>query len=95
MGVDLRGGECISRGDVGEADESVHQRQLSGMIQFQTRNAFAVRQDGGLGQFAQLAAIEKGLKDVLLHVVIVVDHGRHLLANEGEGFPRLSYSRSR
>ena len=80
VGIDLRCREGVLRGDMAEADQGVHQRQLPGMIQFQAGDAFAVRQNRGLGQFAQLPPIDECLEDVLLDVVVVVDDRRHLLS---------------
>jgi hypothetical protein len=54
------------------------------MIELQTRDAFAVGQDGGLAEVPQLAAIEGGFQDVLLNIQIVVDNGRKLVAEFGE-----------
>ena len=45
------------------------------MIEFQTGDAFAVGQDGGLSELAQLAAVDKSLQDVLLDVEISVGDG--------------------
>ena len=58
------------------------------MIQFQAGDAFAVRQNRGLGQFAQLPAIDERLQYVLLDVVVVVDDRRHLLSQFREMFNR-------
>ena len=63
-----------------EADEGVHKRQLPGMVQFQAWDAFAIRQNRGFGQLAQLPAINESLQNVLLDVVIVVDDRRQILA---------------
>lgn len=45
-----------------EANQSVHQRQLPGMIQLQTGNAFAIRQNRGFSQLAHLPAIDERLR---------------------------------
>jgi hypothetical protein len=44
----------------------------------------SVGEDGWLGEFPQLAAIDKGLQDVLLDIVIVVDDSRHPLSKFGK-----------
>jgi hypothetical protein len=41
-------------------------------------------EDGGLGQFPQLAPVDEGLQDVLLHVVVAVDDLGHSLAEVGQ-----------
>ena len=46
------------------------------------------RGDCWFSKFSQLAAINKGLQDVLLHVEIVVVDGRHGLAEGGKVFHR-------
>jgi hypothetical protein len=40
----------VPRGDVREAHQGMHQVQLPRMIELQTRDAFAVREDGGLAE---------------------------------------------
>ena len=89
MGVELLGGESVGGRDVGEAHEGVHERQLSGMVEFEAGDASAVRQDGGLGELAELPAIHEGLQDVLLDVEVVVDDGGKLGAQCGEMFDGL------
>lgn len=43
------------------------------MIELQTGNPFAVGEDRGLAELAELAAIDKGFENVLLNVEVVVD----------------------
>jgi hypothetical protein len=50
------------------------------MIELESRDAFAVGQNCGLSQLSQLPAIDEGLQDVLLHVVITVDDGVQFLS---------------
>ena len=52
--IKIRGGKGSARDEVGEANEGVHDRQLAGMIQFQTGDALAAGKPGRLGQLAQL-----------------------------------------
>jgi len=59
-------------GDVGEAHEGVHQGELSGMVEFQTGNAPPGWTNGRLSELAELAAVDEGLQDVLLHVEVVI-----------------------
>src|SRR5262252_316280 len=70
--VDLGGGEGAAGGDVGEADEGVHQGELSGMVEFQARNASSGRGNGRLRQVAKLAAVDERFQDVLLNVEVVI-----------------------
>jgi hypothetical protein len=70
--VDLPSGKAIAGGDVREAHESVHQCELAGVIEPQSRNAFPCRSNGRFGEPSQLAAIDEGLEDVLLHIEIIV-----------------------
>ena len=52
IGMDFGGGERVTSGDMGEADEGMHQRQLPGMVQLQARNPLAIGQCGGLAELA-------------------------------------------
>lgn len=72
MRVDLRSGKAIAGGDVREAHEGVHQGELAGTIEPQSRNAFHCRSNGRFSEPLQLAAIEEGLAGVLLHIEIIV-----------------------
>jgi len=69
---------------IGETYQGVHHRELPGVIQFQSRDTSAIGQDRGFGQLPELTAIDEGLQDVLLRVVIVVDNPRHFLAQRGQ-----------
>jgi hypothetical protein len=51
----------------------MHDRQLSRVIELEAGYPLSVGQDGWLSQLPQLAAVDKGLQDVLLDVVVVVD----------------------
>ena len=62
----------------------MHQSQLARMIQLQTRNAFAVGQEGGLAEFPQLAAIDEGFQNVLLNLQVVVGDGGRFLSELGK-----------
>ena len=58
------------------------------LIELEARDALSGRGDCWFSKFSQLAAINKGLQDVLLHVEIVVVDGRHGLAEGGKVFQR-------
>ena len=60
-----------------ESDESVHQSELPGMIKPEPGDAFSGWSNSGLCELPQLAAIDEGLKDILLNVEIIVVDGRH------------------
>ncbi len=55
-----------------EAHQSVHERELPGIIELETGNAFSRGGDCRLRQLPQLPAVDEGFDDVLLHVEIVV-----------------------
>src|SRR5260370_29450312 len=84
--IKIRGGKGSARDEVGEANEGVHDRQLAGMIQFQTGDALAAGKPGRLGQLAQLPTVDKGFQDVLLDILIVVDDLGHALPASTELF---------
>ena len=67
-------------GDIGEAHQSVHQRQLPRVIELEARDALSVGQGGGRSQFLELAAIDESFQDVLLGIVVVVNDLGHALA---------------
>ena len=87
-GVEVGGGEPTTGGDVGEAHEGMHHRQLSRVIELEAWDPLSIGEDGRLGQFPQLAAVDKGLQDVLLDVVVVVDDLGHPVLGVGEGSRR-------
>ena len=78
-GCEFCGGKRVPRGDVREAHQGMHQGQLPRVIELQTRDALAVRQDGGLAEVPQLTAIDEGFQDVLLNIQIVVHNRGELL----------------
>ena len=77
--MDLSGSEDAAGGDVSEAHQGMHESQLPGIVQLQTRNPFAATKHGGLGELAQLTAVDKGLQDVLLYGEIIVADAHQLL----------------
>jgi len=82
--IDFGGAERVGGRDVGEADESVHQRLLSGVVKLETGNAFAGRRDSGRGEPLQLAAVNKRLENVLLDIQVAVVDRVELVAQCGE-----------
>ena len=58
----------------------MHHGELPGVVQLEAGNPPAVAKNRRLGELAQLTAVNECLQDVLLDVVVVVDHGRHSLA---------------
>src|SRR6266571_4978848 len=72
VGVDFGGGEAILCRNVRKADERLHECELSGVIELEPWNAFAVGQNRGLGELEQLSAVHERFQDVLLDVVIPV-----------------------
>ena len=79
MRMDLRSGEDAAGGDVSEAHQGMHESQLPGIVQFQSRNPFTATKHGGLRELAQLTAVDKGLQDVLLYGEIIVTDSHQLL----------------
>jgi hypothetical protein len=82
VGVDFARSEGVAGGDVREAHERVHEGKLPRVIELEARDDCRFR------NFSQLAAINKGLQDVLLHVEIVVVDGDWPCGGR-EGFPPL------
>ena len=71
-GVDFGSGEGIAGRNVCEADERMHEGELPRVIELEARNALSRRRDRRLRELSQLAAIDKGLQNILLHVEVVV-----------------------
>lgn len=80
IGVDLGRGEHATGGNVGKAEQCMHQCELAGMVEFEARDPFAVGEEGGLAEPAQLAAVDKGFQDVLLDVEIIIHDGGEFVA---------------
>ena len=73
----------VDFGNVCEAHERMHEGELPRVIELEARNAFACRGDRRFDKFSKLAAIDKGFKDILLHIEIVVVDRRHVFAELG------------
>jgi hypothetical protein len=54
------------------------------MIELQAGNAFAVGEESGLAELAQLATIDEGFQNVRLNVEVVVDDGGKFLSEFGK-----------
>ena len=63
--------------------QGMHQSQLPWMIKFQAGNPFTIGKNCGLGQFAQLASVDKGLQDVLLDSEVIVADASQLISQWG------------
>jgi hypothetical protein len=88
-GVQVLRRKRITGRDVGDADECVHQGQLSRVIELESGNASAAGEPSGFGQLAELAAVDEGFKDVLLDGEIAIDDSGHRgaqLRHRGDGF---------
>ena len=70
--VDLGGGEGTSGRYVGKAHEGVHEGELSGVVEFETRDAPSGGGNCRLRELAELTSVDEGLQDILLHVEIVI-----------------------
>ena len=75
IGIKFGGGEGVAGSDVSEAYQSVHEGQLSWVVEFEPRDAFTAGKHGGLGQVMELASVNKALQDILLNVKIIVADG--------------------
>jgi len=75
IGIKFGGGEGVASSDVSEANQGVHEGQLSWMVEFEPRDAFTTGKHGGLCQFVELASVNKALQDVLLNIKIVIANG--------------------
>jgi hypothetical protein len=73
---------------VREAHQRVHDGKLPRVIELEARDALSGRGDCWFRKLSELAAINKGLQDVLLRVEIIVIDGRHGLAEDGRVFHR-------
>jgi len=71
--VEIERGELAAGGDVGKSYPSVHDRQLSRVIELEARDPLSAGKDSGLGQFPHLPTVDKGLQNILLDIVVVVD----------------------
>ena len=72
-----------------EANQGVHQGQLSWVVEFKARDAFTAGKHRGLGQVVELASVDKAFQDVLLDVKIIVANGREPVSEFGEVFDGL------
>ena len=86
IGIKFGGGEGAAGSDVSEADQGVHQGQLSWVVEFESRDAFTAGKHRGLGQVMELPSIDEALQEILLNVKIVVADGRELVSELGEVF---------
>src|SRR5580693_9025760 len=59
MRIDFGGAEGPGRWDLCEADQSVHQGELSRIVELETGDAFASRGEGGFGELSELPAIDR------------------------------------
>lgn len=62
----------------------MHESQLSGLIELQTRDASAVGKERGLGKFAELLSVHKGFQNILLHIQIAVEDAVKPLSQLGK-----------
>ena len=72
VGIKLGSSEGVAGGDVSEANQGVHQSQLSWVIEFEPGDALTAGKHGGLGQVMELPSVNKAFQDVLLNIKIIV-----------------------
>src|SRR5262249_60910209 len=75
--VEVSRRKSIAGGNVRETDQRVHQRELTRVIEREPGEAFPSGQARGVGELAQLAAVDEGLQDVLLDGERAIDDGGH------------------
>lgn len=83
-------GERIAVRTMGEADEGVHQRELTRVIALEAGDAFPLGHACRFGQLPELTAIDERFEDVLRHGEVAVSDSRHGVAQprqRGDGFP--------
>lgn len=90
MGIEVGRLEGSARRDVRESDERVHERELPGVVELETWEALAGREHRGFRETPQLAAVHKGLEDVLLDVEIPIDDAGQLAVQGGQVFDRFA-----
>ena len=90
--MDFSGGEGIAGGDVCKPYESVHEGELSWMVELEARNALSRRGDGRLREFSELTTVDEGLQDVLLDIEVIVDDRRKLSAERRKIFDRFVHA---
>ena len=71
-GVHFGSGEGIAGRNVCEAHQRMHQGELPRVIEPEARNALSRRGESRFRELSQLAAIDKGFQDILLHVEVVI-----------------------
>jgi len=73
--VKIGRGEPSTGGDAGKADQGMHDRQLSRVVELETRDPPSTGENGRLRQLPQRSSVEEGFQDVLWNAVVVVnDH---------------------
>jgi hypothetical protein len=82
--MDLAGAEGAGGGDLGEADQGMHQGQLPGVVELEAGDAFAGCGESRFGELLKLPAIDKRLEDILLDVEVVVGDRGKLVAQHGQ-----------
>ena len=75
MRIDFRGAEGPGCRDLSKTDQGVHQGELSGIVELEAGDTLAGRGQGRLGEVSELPAIDKGFKDILLDIQVIVDDG--------------------
>ena len=92
--MEVARGEGSAGGDVGEADERVHQRELPRVIECAPGNAFAMGHPRRFGALAQLAAADERREDVLRDGEIRIGHGRYRVTELRQRLDRFRHAES-
>lgn len=72
--MEFRAGEGVPGSDMGEADQTLHESQLAGMVDFQAGNALAVGEDGCLTELVEKSAVHESFENILLDIEVTVDN---------------------
>ena len=73
---------------MGEPHEGMHQGELSRVVELEAGDALSRRRDGRFRELSELATIDEGLQNVLLHVQVIVIDRREGIAENREIFDR-------
>ena len=84
--------KVLAARDLCEADQSVHQGELSRIVELETGDAFAGRGEGGFGELSELPAIDKRFEDILLDIQVIVDDVGHLVTQRRKMLDSLVYT---
>jgi hypothetical protein len=77
---------------VADGSSRILSQELAWVVELQSGDALSGRGDGRLRELAQLAAIDEGLQDVLLHVEVIIGDCRERIAQNGKILHRFRFA---